>query len=189
MILFWIFDSRFWIVGNIALAMGAMLYVLCASADAQEPKKAPRVGLLTSGRGFGSAGDAFRQSLRELGWVDSQNIAIESRLAEVSLERLSQLANELTRLKVTAIVADGEPAIVAAKRATTTIPIVFVLVGDPVSEGFVASLARPGGNLTGLTSISAELSGKRLELLKDCFPKVSRVAVLWNPDNASNLFE
>ena len=155
--------------------MGAMLYVLCASAAGRAENTTTREQADPWSFFRLLRVDAFRQSLRELGWVDRQNIAIESRLAEVSLERLSQLANELTRLKVTAIVADGEPAIVAAKRATTTIPIVFVSVGDPVSEGFVASLARPGGNLTGLTSISAELSGKRLELLKDG----SRKSLVW----------
>jgi putative tryptophan/tyrosine transport system substrate-binding protein len=158
-------------------------------AEAQQAAKVSRVGLLAGGRGFGSAGDAFRHSLRELGWVDGQNMTIESRLAEASLERLPQLAAELARLKVAAIVADGDTAIYAAKRVTSTIPIVFIAVGDPVSEGFVASLARPGGNITGLTSISAELSGKRLELLKEAFPKVSRVSVLWNPANSSNLLE
>jgi putative tryptophan/tyrosine transport system substrate-binding protein len=158
-------------------------------AEAQQLKKVPRVGLLAGGRGFGSAGDAFRHRLGELGWVEGQNMAIESRLAEASLERLPQLAAEIVRLKVAAVVADGDPAIRAAKQATRTIPIVFIAVGDPVSEGFVASLARPGGNITGLTSISEELSGKRLELLKEAFPKVSHVAVIWNPANASNLLE
>src|SRR4029453_16965042 len=158
-------------------------------AEAQQPKKVARVGLLAGGRGFGSGGDAFRHSLRQLGWVEGQNMAIESRLAEVSSDRLTQLAAELTQLKVAAIVADGDPAIRAAKQTTRTIPIVFIAIGDPVREGFVASLARPGGNITGLTSISEELSGKRLELLKEAFPKVSRVAVIWNPANASNLLE
>jgi putative tryptophan/tyrosine transport system substrate-binding protein len=116
-------------------------------------------------------------------------MTIEPRLAEVSSDRLPQLAAELARLKVAAIVADGDPAIRAAKQTTRTIPIVLIAVADPVREGFVASLARSGGNITGLTSISEELSGKRLELLKEAFPKVSRVAVFWNPANASNLLE
>jgi putative ABC transport system substrate-binding protein len=175
--------------GVLSILFVVMLLAVAVIAEAQQAAKVSRVGLLAGGRGFGSAGDAFRHSLRELGWVDGQNMAIESRLAEASLERLPQLAAELARLKVAAIVADGDTAIYAAKRVTSTIPIVFIAVGDPVSEGFVASLARPGGNITGLTSISAELSGKRLELLKEAFPKVSRVSLLWNPANSSNLLE
>ena len=167
-----------------------VLLVGCAGmAEAQQPKKIPRIGLLAGGRGFGSAGDAFRQALRELGWIESQNIAIEYRLAEVNLDRLPQLAAELVRLKVAVIIADSDPAIRAAKQATKTIPVVCLAVGDPVREGFIASLARPGGNITGLASISAELSGKRLELLKEAVPKVSRVAVLWNLANSSNVLE
>jgi putative tryptophan/tyrosine transport system substrate-binding protein len=173
----------------IRLALIAMLLALSVPAEAQQPAKVSRIGLLAGGRGFGSAGDAFRHTLRELGWVEGQNMAVESRLAEVSSERLPQLAAELARLKVAAIVADGDPAIRAAKQTTRTIPIVLIAVGDPVGEGFVASLARPGENITGLTSISEELSGKKLELLKDAFPKVSRVAVILNPTNASNLLE
>ena len=172
------------VVWLVALALASF-----RPAEAQQPKKVARVGLLAGGRGFGSGGDAFRHSLRQLGWVEGQNMAIESRLAEVSSDRLTQLAAELTQLKVAAIVADGDPAIRAAKQTTRTIPIVFIAIGDPVREGFVASLARPGGNITGLTSISEELSGKRLELLKEALPKVSRVAVIWNPANASNLLE
>jgi putative ABC transport system substrate-binding protein len=173
----------------IRLALCAILLALSFPADAQQTKKISRIGLLAGGRGVGSAGDALRQRLRDLGWVESQNIAIEYQLAEVNLDRLPQLAAELVRLKVAVIVADSDPAIRAAKQATRTIPIVLIAVGDPVKEGFVASLARPGGNITGLTSISEELSGKRLELVKEAFPKVSRVTVLWNPDNASNLLE
>jgi putative ABC transport system substrate-binding protein len=172
------------------IALCTTVIALCGSADAQQQKKVPRIGLLASGQGLGSAGDAFRQRLRELGWVESQNITIESQFAGgKNLDRLPQLAAELVRLKVAVIVADGDPAIYAAKQATSAIPIVVVAVGDPVREGLVASLARPGGNITGLTSISTELSGKRLELLKEAVPKVSRVAVLWNPANASNVIE
>jgi len=177
-------------IGRIVVwLLPGVLLLTVSLAEAQQPRKVPRVGLLAGGHGFGSAGDAFRRSLRELGWVEGQNMAIESRLAEVSLDRLPQLAAELARLNVAAIVADGDPAIRAAKQTTRTIPIVLIAVGDPVREGFVASLARPGGNITGLTSISEELSGKRLELLKEAFPKVSRVAVILNPANASNLLE
>jgi putative tryptophan/tyrosine transport system substrate-binding protein len=175
--------------GVLSMLFVVVPLVVVVIAEAQQPKKVPRVGLLAGGRGFGSAGGAFRHGLRELGWVAGQNMAIEFRLAEVSSDRLPQLAAELARLKVAAIVADGDPAIRAAKQTTRTIPIVLIAVGDPVREGFVASLARPGGNITGLTSISEELSGKRLELLKEAFPKVSRAAVILNPANASNLLE
>ena len=127
--------------------------VLVAVADAQQPKTMPRIGLLASGQGFGSAGEALRRGLRELGWVEGQNVAIEYRYGEGKLDRLPELAAELARLKVAVIVADGDPVIRAAKQATRNIPVVFIAVGDPVREGLVASLARPGGNITGLTSI------------------------------------
>jgi ABC-type uncharacterized transport system substrate-binding protein len=169
-------------------ALGALLFALCVSVEAQQPK-ASRVGLLAGGHGFGSAGEAFRQSLHQFGWVEGRNIAIESKLAEALPDRLPQLAADLVRLKVTAIVADGDLAIAAAKRATTTIPIVCIAVGDPVIEGFVSSLARPGGNITGVTSVSEELSGKRLELLKEAFPKASPVGIVWNAANSSNAVE
>jgi ABC-type uncharacterized transport system substrate-binding protein len=171
------------------VALCSMLLFFCAPAEAQQPKSAARVGLLAGGRGFGSAGDAFRQALRELGRVEGKNLIIQSQLAEVNLDKLPELATDLVQRKVAVIVADGDPAIRAAKQTTRTIPIVLIAVGDPVREGFVASLARPGGNITGLTSISEELSGKRLELLKEAFPKASRVAVILNPANASNLLE
>jgi ABC-type uncharacterized transport system substrate-binding protein len=171
------------------LALGAMLLALSVPAEAQQPKSAAHVGLLAGGRGFGSAGDAFRQALRELGWVEGKNVVIQSQLAEVNLDKLPELATDLVQRKVAVIVADGDPAIQAAKRATATIPIVLIAVGDPVTEGFVASLARRGGNLTGLTSISADLSGKRLELVKEIFSKASRVKVLWNPASSSNVLE
>jgi len=158
-------------------------------AEAQQAAKIPRIGLLAGGHGFGSAGDAFRQSLRELGWIDGRNIAIESRLAEASLDRLPNLAGELVQRRVAVIVADSDPAARAAKQATRAIPIVVVAVGDPVREGLVSSLARPGGNITGLTSISEALSGKRLELISEAFPKLRRLAVLWNPANSSNVLE
>jgi putative tryptophan/tyrosine transport system substrate-binding protein len=172
----------FWIVTFLLFAAGT-------SAEAQQTKNLPRIGVLAGGRGLGSAGNAFRQVLRELGWVENQNIIIESQLAEVNLDKLPQLAADLVRLKVAVIIADGDPAIRAAKQATKTIPIVLVAVGDPVREGLVASLARPGGNITGLTSISEELSGKRLELVTETFPKSRRVAVLWNSSNSSNALE
>jgi ABC-type uncharacterized transport system substrate-binding protein len=165
-----------------ALAAAFALLAAPLAAPAQQPGKTARVGffsIVTSP----FLDEAFRQGLRELGYVEGQNIAIEYRSAEGKDERLPGLAAELVRLKVDVIVAASPPAIEAAKQATKTIPIVFTVSGDPVAEGFVASLARPGGNLTGLTTIGPELVGKQLEMLKTVAPKVSRVAVLQNPSN------
>jgi putative ABC transport system substrate-binding protein len=162
---------------------------LCgARAEAQQPRKLPRIGFLF----YGSPGpspevDAFRQGLRELGYVEGQNITIEFRFASGQVERLPELAAELVRLKVDVIVTPATPASVAAKQATSTIPIVFAGVADAVGAGLIAGLARPGGNITGLTSISAELGGKRLELLKEVALKASRVAVLYNPADRANV--
>ena len=151
-----------------------------AIAEAQQPKKVPRIGFL--GANFPSTNparyEAFRQGLRELGYVEGKNIVIEWRWAEGKTERLPDLAAELVRLKVDVIVTAGPAVTRIAKEATTSIPIVMPQGGDPVGSGFVASLARPGGNITGLSSLSPELSGKRLELLKEIVPKLSRVAVL-----------
>ena len=158
------------------------------AAHAQQPAKVRRIGFLF----YGSPGpspelDAFRQGLRELGYIEGQNITVEYRFASGRVERLPELAAELVRLKLDVIVTPGTPASVAAKQATGTIPIVFAGVADAVGAGLIASLARPGGNVTGLTSISAELGGKRLELLKGVAPKASRVAVLYNPADRSNV--
>ena len=150
-------------------------------AEAQQPKKVPRMGYL-SPRANAVRIEAFRQGLRELGYVEGKNIVIEWRFAEGKLDRLPALAAELVRLKVDVIFAVTTPAVQAAKKATTTVPIVTVS-GDPVGFGFVASLARPGGNITGFANLSPELVGKRLDLLKEAVPQVSRVAVLWNPDS------
>ena len=125
----------------------------------------------------------FRQGLRELGYVEGQTIAIEYRFADGRPERLPALAAELVRLKMDIVVTAAPPAPLAAKQATSTIPIVFIVIGDPVAEGFVSSLSRPGGNITGLATIAPELIGKQFELLKEVAPKVSRVAVLQNPSN------
>jgi len=155
------------------------------AAKAQQPGKVARIGVLS----FGSAtpgshiDEAFRQQLRELGYVEGQNIVIEYRWAEGRAERLPDLAAELVRLKVDVIVAGGTPPPLAAKHATRTIPIVMAAAGDPVGSGLVASLARPGGNVTGLSTFTPELAGKRLQLLKEVVPGVSRVAVLWNAAN------
>ena len=131
--------------------------------------------------------EAFREGLRELGYVEGKNIIVECRYGEGRLERLPGLAADLVRLNVDIIVTGGRPSTRAAKQATSTIPIVMAAAGNPVGNGFVASLARPGGNITGLTTIRGDLTGKRLELLQETAPKVSRVAVLWGPPAASNL--
>ena len=163
------------------------LFTLNCVFGAEQPKL--RIGLLAGGHGFGAAENTFRESLRQLGWKAEQNVAIHSKLAEALPDRLPQLAAELVRLRVATIVADGDPAIAAARRVTSSIPIVMVAIGDPVSEGFVSSLARPGANITGVTSVSAELSGKRLEILREVSPGISQVGVVWNPANASNSLE
>ena len=178
----------------ISFALGTLLFALCMSADAQQPKNVPRIGFLgfTSPSGIAARIEAFRQGLRELGYVDGKNIVIEYRYAEGKLDRLSELAAELVRLKVDVIVTSGPSVTRAVKEATTTIPIVMGFDTDPVGNGFVASLARPGGNITGLSVVSPELSGKQLELLKEIVPKLSRVAVLGtstNPGNAQALKE
>ena len=130
--------------------------------------------------------ELFRRELRELGYVEGKNIAFEYRYADNKLDRLPALADELVRLKVDVLVTPGTPEALAAKNATKTIPIVFLGVADPVAAGLVDSLARPGGNITGFTNIGAVLAGKRLELLKETIPKLSRVAVLWNPQDPSS---
>ena len=176
------------IVRAAALPAIVLLALLAAprTAGAQPmPGKIARVGVLGDVPAF--LDDAFRQGLRELGYVEGQNIAIEHRAAAFQYDRLPALAVDLVRQKVDVIVAASPPATEAARRATRTIPIVFVVSGDPVAESFVASLARPGGNLTGLATISPELAGKQLEMLKAVAPKVSRVAVLQNPDQQSHV--
>ena len=153
------------------------------TADAQQAGRSPRIGWLSFAIGSPTGMElvgAFRQGLREHGWVEGQNIVIEYRSAEGRAERFPDLAAELVRLQVDVLVASGEPAILALKRATTTIPIVMAISADPVGTGLVASLARPGGNVTGLSILAKEVAGKRLELLKEVVPRASRVAVLWN---------
>ncbi|MGH7798381.1 MAG: ABC transporter substrate-binding protein [Candidatus Binatia bacterium] len=162
----------------------ATLFAPCVSAEAQQAAKAPRLGYLSPG--FSSPAPArtetFRQGLRELGYVEGQNIAIEYRFAEGKLGRLPGLAAELLRLNVDVIFTYSTPAVHVVKKATTTLPVVTVS-GDPVRNGFVASLARPGGNITGLANLTPELAGKRLELFKEIVPQILRVAVIWNPDD------
>jgi putative ABC transport system substrate-binding protein len=169
------------------VVIAILLTTTCVAGAQQQAIR--RVGLLAGGHGFGAAGEVFRQSLRQLGWIVGQNVAIDSRLAEALPDQLPPLAAELVRLRVAAIVADGDPAIAAARRVTATIPIVMVAIGDPISEGFVSSLARPGANITGVTSVSTELSGKRLEIIREVSPAISQVGVVWNPGNASNSLE
>jgi putative tryptophan/tyrosine transport system substrate-binding protein len=164
----------------IRLALCALLPALCASAEAQQPKKVPRIGMLGIVSASAAEGriEAFRQGLRELGYVEGKNIVIEYRTAEGKLENLPALAAELVRLKVDVIITRGPPPTRSAKEATNTIPIVMGWDYDPVGNGFVASLAQPGGNITGLSSLAPEISGKQLELLKEIVPKLAQVAVI-----------
>jgi putative ABC transport system substrate-binding protein len=154
-------------------------------ARAQQPVRVPRIGYMVTGSLEMPASqtvlEAFRQGLRQLGYVDGQNILIEYREAHGHIERFSNLAMELVNRNVDLIVAGNTPAALAARQATTTIPIVVQVMGDPVRDGLVASLSRPGGNVTGLTFLGPELTAKRLQLLKDILPTISRVAVLWHP--------
>ena len=158
----------------------AVLFALCYSAWAQQPKKIPRIGFLgaSSPSAISARLEAFRQGLRELGYVEGKNIVIEYRYAEGKLDRLSALAVELVRLGVDVIVLAGPASIRPAKEATSTITIVMANDADPVGSGVVTSLARPGGNITGLSNLAPEISGKRLELLKEIVPKLSRLAIL-----------
>jgi putative ABC transport system substrate-binding protein len=184
-------DLRLLISGLCALLFAlcllcAMLFALCHSVWAQQAKKVTRIGFLSSGspEQFSHAYTAFLQGLRDLGYVDGQNIIIESRWAEGQTERLPELAAELVRLKLDLIVSTGGTGTaLAVKGTTTTIPVLFTAGGDLVKAGLISSLARPGGNLTGLSLLTVELGTKRLELLKETFPKVRRVAMLGNPTN------
>jgi ABC-type uncharacterized transport system substrate-binding protein len=161
-------------------ATSAMLFSLCLPAAAQQPGKVVRIGYLDPSTRAASAGrlDAFRQEMSKLGWIEGKNLGMEYRFAEQPT-RLPELAAELVSLKVDVILCSSTPPVLAAKKATTTIPIVMASSGDPVEAGLVASLARPGGNVTGLASYGPELAGKRLELLKETAPAVNRVGFLW----------
>jgi putative ABC transport system substrate-binding protein len=165
------------------LALCAMLFALCGLVEAQQTKKISRIGYVDAGSPptTGHRAQAFIQGLREFGYVEGQNIAVEYRWADGKLENLPSFIADLVRLKVDVIVSSATPAIRSAKEQTGTIPIVMAGVTDPVANRFVASLARPGGNITGLTHLAPDLTGKRLELLKEIVPRLSRVAVLWNP--------
>jgi len=162
--------------------------LITGSAEAQQARKVPRIGYLTATSLSSNMAriDAFRQGLRELGYVEGKNIVIEWRSGEGKLERQGELAAELVRLKVDVIITSGPTITRAAKEATVTIPIVMAFDSDPIGNGFIASLARPGGNITGLSALAPELSGKQLELLKEIVPKLSRVAVLGNSNEPAN---
>jgi putative tryptophan/tyrosine transport system substrate-binding protein len=162
-----------WLLATLFLATVSL-------AEAQQPTKVSRIGFLDGSTASGSAvlTDAFRQELNKLGWIEGKNIAIDYRFAEQKPERTPELAADLVRLKVDLIVVTGRPQALAAKKATSTIPIIMANVGDPVGAGLVASLARPGGNVTGFSSLAPELNSKRLEILKDAVPKLVRVGLL-----------
>ena len=170
------------------LITAVLLFVAVPVAvEAQDPTRVWRIGFL--GSGSYSSGDprveALRHGLRELGYVEGRNLAFEFRWADGNADRLPGLAAELAKLKVDVIVTQGTQATDAARRSITAIPIVFAVAGDPVGTGLVASLARPGGNVTGLTDIAPEIAGKRLQLLREAVPGIARIAVLWNSANAS----
>jgi len=174
---------------GLAVVLALSLFAALLAAEGQNKAgKVSRIGFLFYGAPGPSAEvDAFRQGLRELGYIEGQNVTIDYRFASGQVERLPELATELARLKVDVIVTSNTPAAMAAKQATSTIPIVFAVVADPVGAGLMANFARPGGNITGLSSISVQLGGKRLELLKEVAPKASRLAVLYNPSDRSNV--
>jgi putative tryptophan/tyrosine transport system substrate-binding protein len=164
--------------------LSSLLLAPCSAAEAQQTGRIPKIGYLGAGPGTSSApGRLFWREFSKLGYVEGKNITIEYRYADNKLDRLPALAEELVRLKVELLVTAGVNGALAAKTATTTIPIVFFNVSDPVADGLVDNLARPGGNITGFATIFRMLGGKRLELLKETIPKLARVAVLWDPKN------
>jgi ABC-type uncharacterized transport system substrate-binding protein len=178
----------------LALSFGALLFALSLPAVAQQPTKVPRIGILSASAPSlnPDRAEAFRQGLRELGYVEGKDIVIEYRYAEGKFDRLPALAAELVRLKVDVIVTRGAAPTRSAKEVSNSIPIVMSSGGDPVSDGFVASLARPGGNITGLSTLAPEISGKQLELLKEIVPRLTRVAVFGTstiPGHAQSLRE
>jgi putative ABC transport system substrate-binding protein len=180
-----------WGVAILSILLIIAVMVVGGVADAQQTGKLFRIGFLDNSTASGMAilVDAFRQELRKLGWIEGKNITIEYRFAEQKTERLPELAADLVRLKVDLIVVTETPAALAAKSATAFIPVVMTNVGDPVGFGLVASLARPGGNVTGFSSLTAELGTKRLEILKDAVPKLGRVGLLRTPRGTSGAQE
>ena len=165
----------------VGLALVATVFVICVRAEAQQPGKVYRIGYISGRSGAEPLDDVFKSALRELGYVEGQNMSVTYRWAEEKLDRLPALAVELVQLNVDVIVTETTPAVRAAKNATTTIPIVMALSGDAVEAGLVASLARPGANITGLTFLGTDVVGKLVELLKEMLPKASRLAYLGNP--------
>ena len=176
---------------RIGLAVVLALSVVLAPLpdEAQPAGKVYRIGFLRAGPPPGEFVEAFQQGLGARGYIDGRNVVIEYRSTDGSFDELSRLAAELVRFNVDVILASGAPAAFAARSATTKVPIVFVSVYDPVEIGLVTSLARPGGNVTGLSQTSADLGGKRLELLKELVPKLKRIAILWHPANLTNLVQ
>jgi putative ABC transport system substrate-binding protein len=174
---------------SITFVAAALIVVASLAAGAQQARAVHRIGFLGNSTAALEADlvGPFREGLRELGYVEGQNLIIEYRWAEGKYERFPDLIAELLARKVELIVTAGTPASLAVQKATTSIPLVMVALGDPVATGLVASLARPGGNITGITSTSEELEGKRLELLREVIPKLSRVAVIWNSENPTLL--
>jgi putative ABC transport system substrate-binding protein len=173
----------------VRLALGALLVALSVPAAAQQPEKVYRIGILAGSAqalGWQPRNEALQQGLRELGYVEGQNVILEYRYAAGNVARFPELAAELVRVNVDLIVASGQPGVLAAKRATPTIPIVMTVPTDPVETGIVESLARPGGNITGFTSLTIETAAKRLELFKATVPRLVRVAVLYDPANPFN---
>src|SRR5262249_35849396 len=174
----------------LSIGVAVVTLAVAVMVEAQQPKKVPRIGFIRPGPPQDPNVEAFRQGLRELGYIEGQNIVIEDRAAEGKLDRLPALAAELVGLKIDVIVVGGTSAIHPVREATHTIPIVMASAGDPVTDGFVASLARPAGNITGLSTMHPELSGKRLELINETVSKSSRFAILWDPSDpgATSMF-
>src|SRR6266568_8667550 len=179
--------SRRAFIGGLAGGLLAALLATPLAVEAQQVGKVPRVGyvsLFSRSKPYPPS-EAFWQGLHDLGWIEGQNIAIERRFAEGKTQRLPDFAVELVRLRVDLIFAETTPAARAVKQATTTIPIVFSHIDDPIGSGLVANLARPGGNITGIAFMAPELGGKRLELLKQAVPGMTRVGVLSHPGDPS----
>jgi putative ABC transport system substrate-binding protein len=169
--------------GFFGFTLSAILFALCLPAEAQQPGKVPRIGFLPSSGDANNPGiqvTAFQQGLRDLGYIEGKNILVEYRYVEGKVDRIPSLVAELVQLKVDVLVVGSPGTVQETKRATKTIPIVMVITQDPVAAGYVDSLARPGGNITGLTRLTRDLSGKRLELLKEAVPTISRVGALWS---------
>jgi putative tryptophan/tyrosine transport system substrate-binding protein len=176
-------------IGFSSILIVATLFAIAVRAEAQSQGKVPKIGWLSARRASNSGQETIVRMLHDLGYVEGKNVAFEYRFADNKLDRLPAMADELVRLKVDVLLTPGTPGALALKKATRTIPIVFLDVTDPVAAGLVDSLARPGGNITGFSSIEAVLAGKRLELLKETVSKLSRVAVLWDPRNPGSTQE